>query len=159
MKTIMTMTSGVRAAISRAALGMSVFALSVMLVLSACATTNSNSDTAPTSNDVASDRAQLRWDSIFARDYDTAYSLYTPGYRSSTSRVDFEISIRLRRVKWTSAENLGQECSENRCVITFNLGYTVDKPVPGLDSFDGSNVIDETWIKSDGEWWYVPPKQ
>ncbi len=55
-----------------------------LLMLSACATT-------PQESESPVDRAQLRWDSIFARDYDTAYSLYSPGYRSTKSSTDFEI--------------------------------------------------------------------
>ena len=124
----------------------------VLLALSACAATPEQSETVV-------DRAQLRWDSIFARDFDTAYSLYSPGYRSTTSRVDFEIVLRMQRVNWTSAEYLEHECSENRCIVKFNVGYQVIKPVPGLDSYEGSSIVPGTWIKSGGKWWFVPPKK
>jgi hypothetical protein len=124
----------------------------VLLVLSACAAT-------PQESESVVDRAQLRWDSIFSRDYDTAYSLYSPGYRSTTSRTDFEIELRMLRVKWLSADYAVHECSENRCTVTFNVQYEVSKPVPGLDSYKGTSVIPGTWIKSGGEWWFVPPKK
>ncbi len=130
-----------------------VFALLTLLMLVACGTTP------PKKNDPIVDRAQLRWDSIFARDYDTAYSLYSPGYRSTTSRVDFEIGVRMRRVKWISAEYLEHECTNDRCIVKFDVGYRVTKPVPGLDSFENSSVINDTWVKTAGEWWFVPPKQ
>jgi len=155
MKTRTTMTSNVRKTVSVSVLckaAAPVLLALILLALSACATT-------PQQSESVVDRAQLRWDSIFALDFDTAYSLYSPGYRSTTSRVDFEIGVRMQRVNWTSAEYLEHECSENRCTVTFNVGYTVSKPVPGLDSYEGSSVVPGTWIKSGGEWWFVPPKK
>ncbi|MBT8048782.1 MAG: hypothetical protein HKN57_05175 [Xanthomonadales bacterium] len=121
------------------------------LVLGGCAGTSPAGDS-------LLERAQLRWDSILSRDLDTAYSLYSPGYRSKHSRVDFEIELRTKRVKWTSAEYIDRECSENRCLVNFNVGFTVQRPVPGLDEFKSSNLIQDTWVKTRGEWWYVPPK-
>jgi len=155
MKTRMTMAPNVRKMVSMTAsykFARPALLALVLLALSACATT-------PQQTESVIDRAQLRWDSIFAGDFDTAYSLYSPGYRSATSRVDFEIELRMQRVKWTKAEYLEHECSENRCVVTFNVTYLVSKPVPGLDSYEGSSVIPGTWIKSDGEWWFVPAKK
>lgn len=128
-----------------------VACVTMILSLAACAGS-------PAKKDPVLDRAQLRWDSLFASDLDTAYSLYSPGFRSKTSRVDYEIELRMRRVKWTSATYKSHECSENRCIVTFDVGYSVKSPVPGLDQFDGSSVIEDTWIKTNGEWWYIPPK-
>lgn len=123
----------------------------VTLLLGACAGTSP-------AGDPLLERAQLRWESILSRDLDTAYSLYSPGYRSKHSRVDFEIELRTKRVTWTSAEYIDRECSENRCLVNFNVGYTVKRPVPGLEEFKSSSMIEDTWIKTRGEWWYVPPK-
>jgi len=125
--------------------------LAITILLAACAGN-------PEKSNPVLDRAQLRWDSLFASDLDTAYSLYSPGYRSKTSRVDYEIELRMRRVKWTSATYKSHECSENRCLVTFDVGYSVKSPVPGLSEFSGSSEIQDTWIKTNGEWWYLPPK-
>ncbi len=155
MKTTSMMTSNARMTVSMKDLSRYARPLLLMLallMLSACATT-------PQESDSPVDRAQLRWDSIFARDYDTAYSLYSPGYRSTKSSTDFEIELRMLRVKWTSAKYREHECSENRCTVTFTVTYQVSKPVPGLDSYEGQSVIPGTWIKSGGEWWFVPPEK
>jgi hypothetical protein len=40
--------------------------------------------------------------------------------------------------------------------VTFETGFKVDKPVPGMDGFEGSQTVEETWIKTDGQWWFVP---
>ena len=123
----------------------------LVLLVSACSGTTGKED------DLLRERAQLRWDSILSRDFDTAYSLYSPGYRSKHSRVDFEIDLRMKRVRWTSAEYVRRECTENRCVLTFNVGFKVSKPVPGLAEFRNTSMVDETWVKTRGEWWFVPP--
>jgi hypothetical protein len=104
-------------------------------------------------------RAQARWDALLAGDFETAYSYYSPGYRSSNSAVDLGISIRLRRVHWTSAEYQEHDCTETACSVKFQVGYTVNQPVPGLKKYDGSNFVDEKWVKTEGQWWYLPKKQ
>ena len=132
----------------------SAFILPAVMLLSACATTS----TAPP-EDIVKQRAQARWDALLARDYATAYSYYSPGYRSTTSVTDYEIGIRLRRVRWTSAEYLEHNCDENTCAVKFRLGYRVGSPVPGVDVWDGWDGIEDQWVKTGGEWWYFPEEQ
>ena len=133
-------------------LGTVLFLALMMALVTACA---GNS----THGDPVRERAQLRWDSILSGDLDTAYSLYSPGYRSANTRVDFEIELRLQRVKWTSAEYLEQACSEDRCVVSFKVGYRVTAPVPGVSVFDGFENIQNIWVKTGGTWWFVPPQE
>ncbi len=121
--------------------------------LTACATAPEN-----TENSIAV-RAQDRWDALLAGDYETAYAFYSPGYRSTRSVVDFAIGIRSRRVRWTSAEYMEHSCLENSCTVLFNVGFTVNKPVPGMKKFDGSNTVEEKWVKTEGQWWYLPKKR
>jgi len=127
--------------------------LAVML-LSACATT-----TTATREDIVKERAQARWDALLARDYASAYEYYSPGYRSTASVVDFEISVRMRRIGYTSAEYQEQSCDENTCTVAFNVGYRVGTPVPGVGVWDGYQTVNDQWIKTGGEWWYLPEEQ
>ncbi len=122
------------------------------LWLSACATTPASE------SDIVIERAQARWDAITAGDLETAYSFYSPGFRSTTSPVDFGISMRMRRVKWTSATYLEHSCEENRCLVTFDVGFKVSNPVPGLKVYESSSKVEDTWIKTNGQWWYLPEK-
>lgn len=123
----------------------------VLLGLAACATTG-------TGEDRVVERAQARWQALLNGDLDTAYSYYSPGYRATKSRTDFEVELRLKRVKWTSATYREHQCEENRCIVTFDVGYRVARPVPGLDVWDGKSVVRDTWVRSNGEWWFVPDK-
>lgn len=126
--------------------------MSVLSVLTACATT------APQSQEALVERAQARWDAILERDYDAAYALYSPGYRSATSRTDFEIELRSRRITWTSAEYRDHSCEGQVCTVTFDIKYVAPRPAPGIAKWDGRSSAEDTWIEASGQWWYVPPK-
>jgi hypothetical protein len=127
----------------------SVFVLLLLMLLSACATT-------PSPDEVVKERAEARWEALLSKDYATAYSYYSPGYRSTTSVTDYEIGIRLRRVRWTSAVYLKHDCEENICSVSFRMGYRVGSPVPGVSTWDGYDKITDQWVKTGGEWWYLP---
>ncbi len=120
-----------------------------VLLLAACASQ-------PRQGNSVEERAQQRWDALLTRDYDTAYSLYSPGYRSSSSRVDFEIEIRTRRLAYTGANVLESECSGDSCTVSTQVHYRIGQPVPGLPQWDSERRVEERWVRMDGQWWYVP---
>jgi hypothetical protein len=127
--------------------------LVVTVLLGACATTASRHD------DVLVQRAQARWDAILAGDFDAAYALYSPGYRSATSRTDFELELRSHRIQWTGATYRDHTCEGKVCTVTFNIEFEAPRPVPGVRKWDGKSTIEDTWIETDGTWWYVPPER
>jgi hypothetical protein len=124
----------------------------VLLTLAACAAT------APKTDPVV-ERAQARWNAVIAGDLETAYSYFSPGYRSTTSLIDYGVTIRTRPVKWTSAAYKDHTCEESRCTVRFDIGFRVQKPVPGVNVYDGSEVVEDTWVRTEGQWWYLPVKQ
>ena len=125
--------------------------LIAVVALAACATV-------PSGQDPLVERAQARWDAIIARDYDAAYALYSPGYRSATSRTDFEIGLRTKRVNWTAAKYREHQCQGEVCTVTFDIEYVALRPVPGVPKWEAPGKVDDTWILASGEWWYVPPE-
>ena len=104
------------------------------------------------------DRAQARWDAVIARDLETAYTYYSPGYRSATSVIDFAVELSTSRVAHTSAEYVSHECHEARCEVKFSVGFRVPAPVPGMTVFNSKQMIEDTWVRTDGNWWYLPKK-
>ena len=128
-----------------------LFALAALL-LSACASTPRGED------GVVVKRAQERWDAIVTNNLEQAYTYYSPGYRSSHSLIDFGVTMRLRKVQYTSAEYMKHACEENRCSVSFKVGFRVMAPIPGMLKYDGHQVIEDTWVKTSGEWWYLPKK-
>lgn len=126
--------------------------LLAVLVLPGCASK-------PVTDDqVVAERAQARWDALLAGDLEGAYEYFSPGYRSTVSVIDFAVDLRTRRIGWISAEYLEHNCEGSRCTVKFDLGYRVRRPVPGLDVWNGTDRIEENWIKTKGQWWYLPEK-
>lgn len=118
--------------------------------LAACATTGGGGG-----GDVVK-RAEARWDAVLAGDFESAYQYYSPGYRSSHSPGDFELSMRLRKVQFRDARYAEHACDGDRCNLKIEVKYHVASPVPGLDKWDSKTTIDETWIRTQDEWWYLP---
>ena len=132
-----------------------VSVMGLALLLSACAGTGANTKTEPM--DIES-RAQARWDTFFAGDLNATYMFFSPAYRSSVSSLQYQKSVLTQRVQWTSAEITDSDCSENACKVRISLKYSLVAVLPGVPRFDGSQTVEENWIKSDGEWWFVPEK-
>jgi len=130
----------------------------IIMLLSACASNAVVSEQVKSDDDIVVERAKARWAALLSKDLERAYSYYSPGYRSTTSVVDFMFKQRTRRVKWESSEYLDHSCSERACNIRFKTGFKIEKAVPGMNVYRGYDNIEETWVKPDDEWWYVPPK-
>ena len=129
-----------------------LFVLAAMITLSSCASRTISDD------ERVVERAQQRWDAVIAGDLETAYEFFSPGYRSTHSLIDFGVSERMRRVKRNSAEYVEHSCEETRCLVKFLVGFTVYKPVPGMVDYSSKSLLEDTWIKTNGEWWYLPKK-
>ncbi len=122
-----------------------------ILLLTACATTGGGSG----SGNVVK-RAEERWDAVLANDFETAYEYYSPGFRSSQSRGDYELSMRLRKVQFRDAEYEDQSCDVDVCTLKFRVGYKIASPVPGLETWESKTTLEEKWVRTQGEWWYYP---
>ena len=143
------MTTNNHRSLARAAL---IAAPLLFAALTGCATV------APTMDNIVAERAQARWDAILSRDYATAYSYYSPGFRAKFSATDLEIKVRLQKVRWTSAKVKDQTCDGDTCTVRVNITYQVGAPVPGVDTWNGFDLLEEQWVKTGGDWWYIPPK-
>ena len=122
-----------------------------LLLLCACATTLPVEDT-------IEKRAMERWTVLLNEDIAAAYEFLSPGYRSSVSAIQYQKALLLNQVKWTGASYVGSECTETTCKVKILLNFTLYGGLPGVKSFDGSDVIEESWIQSDNEWYLVPKR-
>jgi len=121
------------------------------LVLSACATTQP-------AGKVIEERAMARWDALLRDDLADAYAYLSPGYRSSISLKQYQRSLLLMRLRWDEVKYIESDCTESVCKVKISLKYTVFGAVPGVRSFDGTQTIEESWVRTDGEWYLVPEK-
>lgn len=121
------------------------------LMLSACATT------APKANDIEQ-RATQRWNLVLSGDLAEAYEYLSPGYRSSVSSTQYQRAILLNKVKWTGARYIESDCTETVCKVKISIDYTLYGALPGVKSFEGTQAVEESWVLSDGNWYFVPNK-
>ena len=122
-------------------------------LMSACATTGGG-DGQPVS---VEDRAQARWAHLLANETTEAYNYLSPGYRSSVSLTAYQNQLAQKKVGWTGASVLDSECSEISCKVRIMLNYRLVGAVPGVQQYEGKQLITESWVNSDGQWWHIPP--
>ena len=122
-----------------------------LLLLSACATT-------PSTENVIEKRATARWDTLLSGDLAGAYEFLSPGFRSSVPSLQYQRQLLLNKVKWTGAQYIESDCTETTCKVKISLDYTVYGAIPGVKSFDGTQEIEESWVKVNGKWYFVPNK-
>jgi len=122
-----------------------------LLLLSSCATTTR------TENNIE-ERVTARWDTLLSSDLAGAYEYLSPGFRSSVTSLQYQRQILLSRVKWTGVRYIESDCIETTCKVKISLDYTVYGALPGVKSFNGTQEIEESWVKADGNWYFVPDK-
>ena len=123
-----------------------------LLLLSACVST------AQRVEDSIEQRATTRWEVLLGGDLAGAYEFLSPGFRSSVTSVQYQRSLLLNRVKWTSARYVESDCTEITCNVKISLDFTVYGALPGVKSYKGTQTIDESWVLVDGIWYLVPEK-
>jgi len=107
--------------------------------------------------ELVSARAQARWEALLAERWDQAYGYFTPGHRSIEDPDTFRFRMQAKRVKWTAARVLGAECPEPRvCKAQVEVDYLIRKPMRGVDVHRGTSSWQESWLRSEGAWYYRP---
>ena len=104
------------------------------------------------------DRAVARWNHLINKEVGSAWELMTPGARAVKSRNAYIAETLVKPVTWTSVEFVEQDCpSENQCTLKLNVGFKVRSRQTGVGLVEASSPVTETWLRSDGEWFYLPP--
>lgn len=122
-----------------------------LLLLSACASPER------TERNIE-ERAMERWNTLLGEDLDGAYQFLSPGYRSSVSSTQYQRAILLNRVKWTGAKFIESDCTETTCKVKISLDYALYGVLPGVNSFEGTQTVEESWVLTEGIWYFVPDK-
>ncbi len=102
------------------------------------------------------ERAQERWDHLLARDFEEAWALYTPGFRSQTDPRAFAGALSNRPVRWLGAVvRPDSDCDGDRCRVVVDVTYQPIGAPAGQGRLRMTRPVDETWIRVDGQWWFV----
>lgn len=102
------------------------------------------------------ERAQARWDALLAGRLEEAYGYLSPAQRSAMSLRQYqsaEISSQVRKVGASAAL---ASCEGESCEVPVEVAVFLVAPVPGLRQFETTQKVNERWIWTEKEWWYVP---
>lgn len=129
------------------------FAPALMLAgaLAGCATMAPQS-----AEEAVLERAQERLDLLLAEDLAGAYEYLSPGYRSGVTLPAYQREVLTRPVRWTSAQAIESDCSEDVCNVRITLEFEVYGAVPGMTRFKSPGSSEERWLRIDGQWYFVP---
>jgi len=130
-------------------------ALNFLMMIGMIALLAACSDPRPAA-EVVEERAQARWEAMVARDFQTAWEYYTPGYREQTTAAEFEGEMARRPVQWTAAEVFEVNCAETEpsCEVRVRVDYQAQAAVPGVGMLKSKSGVTEIWLQIGGEWWY-----
>jgi hypothetical protein len=124
-----------------------------LVLFSACATTEVEQP-----EESIKGRAMARWDALLSGDLPAAYEFLSPGIRTSVSSLQYQRSVVAQQIKWTGADYIGESCEETVCKVQISIDFAVYGALPGVKSFEESQVVEESWIYTDGDWYFVLPR-
>ncbi len=118
-------------------------------LLAGCATTP------PVAEQTVEERAQARWNHLVTREFDAAWEYYSPGFRETTSVRDFDRDMHRRTVRWLEADVRSADCEGDRCTVSVAVTFQAIAAPAGQRRMRVTSNLDETWIRLDGQWWFV----
>jgi hypothetical protein len=104
---------------------------------------------AATKEAVVAARANARWQALIKRDYDGAYTYFSPSSRETTSLSKFQTRIAAMEYRSVNIDKV--ECVAEVCNVKLTLTY--DYP-PGKTK-GVVTPLDESWIIDQGQAWFV----
>lgn len=102
-------------------------------------------------------RAVDRWQKVIAADWQAAYQFLTPGARRIQSYEDYAQRMGQAQIKWMDARVIKVVCEDaETCHVQVELDIEVNVPGMGTSKVSTLTVIEESWLSSDGGWFYLP---
>ncbi len=102
------------------------------------------------------ERAQARWDALLAGRLEEAYGYLSPAQRSAMSLRQYQSAELSSQVRKVGASAAMASCEGESCEVPVEVAVFLVAPVPGLRQFEITQKINERWIWTEKEWWYVP---
>ncbi len=104
------------------------------------------------------ERVQARWDAIIAMDYDKVYTFATPTYRATYGLDHYRNQYAVQIIK-ESIELISitiPEDDPDTAFVRLNLTFVATSVPSGR--YEGQALVHETWVRRDGQWWFVEPR-
>ncbi len=99
-------------------------------------------------------RVSGKWDALIRKDFEVAYAFTSPAYRNLYSlnrfKSKFGGKVGWRRIEIADVAFNG----DNAATVSLYLHF-VYHPPQVEKSFNMRTSIQESWVRLDGQWWYV----
>lgn len=146
----------------------------ILTLLGACGETDTNTEPPPPAGgektaqpapdqrvpaspaEAVSARALARWDALVAGDYKKAHAFISPGMRSLLPLDYYRAYLEASALHWKAAEVESVECAAQRCEAAIRRTDVYVGSITALVGQETSSKLQESWIQSEGEWWFVP---
>lgn len=127
-------------------------ALCALLVLLAGCSTGA---VKPDAKATVEQRAVQRWNDLIAHHAAKAYDFLSPGYRKTITREVYAAQMNTRPIQWKSVKYTGSKCTDDRCVVTLEVGYSM--LIGGTSHpLASQSPQQENWIRVSGTWYFLP---
>ncbi len=103
------------------------------------------------------ERAQQKWDAQVARDWKKVYDFLTPAKRKVIAPENFAGRMAAGALDYQSAKVLEAKCpQEDSCTVAVEVTYIYNGRIAAMRGMKSTSRVEERWIRSQGEWWFVP---
>lgn len=93
-------------------------------------------------------RAVARWQAMVEKDLDKAYEFLSPGSKAAYPLAMFKGRIRV--LDWRPAKVRSASCDDEKCGLKIEITFFNSRLGGEI-----TTVVEETWIKDVGNWWFV----
>lgn len=131
--------------------GIVLLTIAVLPVLMSCSAEQQSP------SEIVAERAQARWDALVEREFGEAWEHYTPGFRSTYPREEFNYDMKRRPIRWLEAEVVTVECADERCAARVSVKYDAPGAPSTQQGMQLRREVEEEWLNVDGDWWFVEP--
>lgn len=104
--------------------------------------------------EVVTERAMQRWIALIQQDFNRAYEFETPGFRE-TNPIGIYRGFYGNAVQWEKAKVVNVEFSSDRQSAKVSVTIDYKGPKSGGGVYQGQRPITESWLWTDGNWWYM----
>jgi uncharacterized protein YchJ len=100
-------------------------------------------------------RVAAKWDAQIRHDFDAVYSFTSPAYRQQFARDVFKRQFAIGKIVWQRIEVMDVEFKgDDAAKVGINIYFVYYLP-QAEKTIDMSNYVQESWVRSDGQWWYL----
>lgn len=132
-----------------------IFSLLTVALLTGCAT-NGRKDAKVQAQ--VRERVEARWEAVISMNFDKVYTFATPAYRDTYDLNHYRNQYAGQIIR-ESIEMISVTIPEDdpdTAFVRLNLNFAATSVPSGRH--EGQALVEETWVRRDGQWWFVEPR-